>query len=383
VRLNRLELSYFRNLSSVSIDLAPGLNIFHGDNGAGKTALLEAVHLLCRGRSFRTQKAQSLIQHGAEQLVVRGILEDEMRGTTTLAISKDRQSRTELKVNGRSERRLSEVARMTPLQVMLPDIADLVFGGPANRRSWLDWGTFHVKPEYLGRLRNYLRAVKQRNALMRDGAPQPELAPWNEEVATLGLAVNEDRKDYLTEFIPQFQKVLAKLAPELVIDVSYHQGWPKEETLEKLLGETSLREVKYGSTLWGPHRADVRLRQGGSPVAGVLSRGQGKMVASALQIGQASLLAERDSRSTVFLIDDAGAELDIAHNVRFFGLLERIGGQILATTTRLPDSDDSMVRVLDRPGRSGRTEPDNAAATQVFHVEHGAVRSEEAPPTRD
>ena len=80
MRFNRLEVSYFRNLSSVAIDLAPGLNTFYGDNGAGKTALLEAVHLLCRGRSFRTQKTQTLIQKDADQLVVRGIIDDEARG---------------------------------------------------------------------------------------------------------------------------------------------------------------------------------------------------------------------------------------------------------------------------------------------------------------
>jgi len=371
VRLNRLELSYFRNLSKVAIDLAPGLNTFHGDNGAGKTALLEAVHLLCRGRSFRTQKSSSLIQHGAEQLVVRGVMDDELRGTTTLAISKDRQSRTELKINGLSERRLSEVARLTPLQVMLPDIADLVFGGPAGRRSWLDWGTFHVKPDYLDRLRSYLRAVRQRNTLLREQGRQDELVSWNEEAGRLGEAVTSDRLEYLEEFIPHFRSVLAELAPELDIDVHYHRGWSQGVSLEKLLGENTPREVKYASTLWGPHRADVRLRLDGVPAAGVLSRGQGKMVASALQIGQAALLSDRDHRSTVFLIDDAGAELDSAHNVRFFSLLENIGGQILATTTRKPDSDDFVALILNHPDRA-----DTISATRfkVFHVEHGEVR---------
>lgn len=365
MRLSRLELSCFRNLSAVGIALAPGLNVFFGDNGAGKTALLEAVHLLCRGRSFRTQRAQSLIQHGAEQLVVRGVLENGGRGRVTLAIAKDRHARTELKVDGRAERRLSQVARMTPLQVMLPDIADLVFGGPAGRRSWLDWGTFHVKPDYLGRLRRYLRAIKQRNALLKEAAPAGELAPWSEEAAELGEAVTRDRRGYLALFEPHFHRVLKALAPELAIDLEYHPGWGRDEALDKLLGDSSVRELKYGSTLWGPHRADVRLRANGSPASGVLSRGQGKMVASALQIGQAALLAERDRRSTIFLIDDAGAELDAAHGVRFFGLLDEIGGQILATTTRRPNSDGGI------PLRSGRVD---AGHLGVFHVEHGRVQ---------
>ena len=359
MRFNRLEVSYFRNLSAVAADLAPGLNTFYGANGAGKTALLEAVHLLCRGRSFRTQKTQSLIQQGAEQLVVRGVIEDEARGHTTLAISKDRQARTEMRLNGETERRLSEVARLTPLQVMLPDIADLVFGGPANRRSWLDWGTFHVKPSYLDNLRQYLRAVKQRNALLKDQAGNAELKPWHEEVARLGESVTAARLEYLALLLPHFDSVLAELAPSLSMEVTYKRGWGQDESLGKLLAESNAREVKYGSTLWGPHRADVYLRTDGAQAGTILSRGQGKLVASALQISQASLLAESEQRTTVFLIDDAGAELDLAHNARFFGLLERLGGQILATTTRNPAETDS--------------EAQKTRESAVFHVEHGSV----------
>jgi DNA replication and repair protein RecF len=354
VRFNRLEVSYFRNLSAVTVDLAPGLNTFYGDNGAGKTALLEAVHLLCRGRSFRTHKTQTLIQSGLDQLVVRGIVLDEARGLTTLAISKDRQARTEMRLNGEVERRLSEVARLTPLQVMLPDIAELVFGGPANRRSWLDWGTFHVKPSYLELLRKYLRAVKQRNVLLKDKAESQTLKPWHEEVARLGESVTADRQNYLEQLLPHFNTILAELAPGLSLQMHYRRGWGRDESLSKLLADSNPREVKYASTLWGPHRADVQIRVDGTPAGAILSRGQGKLVASALQIGQASLLAESEQRSTVFLIDDAGAELDLAHNARFFGLLQRLGGQILATTTRRPGSDTDTMQ-------------------GVFHVEHGTV----------
>ena len=243
---------------------------------------------------------------------------------------------------------------MTPLQVMLPDIADLVFGGPAKRRNWLDWGTFHVKPSYLESLRKYLRAVKQRNALLKDQADSQTLHPWHEEVARLGESVTADRLGYLGQLLPHFESVLGELAPGLNLEVAYRRGWGREEELRKLLAESNPREVKYGSTLWGPHRADVQIRCEGAPAGTVLSRGQGKLVACALQIGQASLLAVSEQRSTVFLIDDAGAELDVAHNARFFRLLKQLGGQILATTTQHPGSE------LQDTAR-------------VFHVEHGRV----------
>lgn len=369
MRFNRLEICCFRNLSNVVLELAPGLNTFYGENGAGKTALLEAVHLLCRGRSFRTQNSRSLIQHGEKELLVRAVIEDELRGPTRLAIRKDAHSRTELKLNGLPERRLSEIARLTPIQVMLPDIAELVFGGPSLRRSWLDWGMFHVKPEYLHRLRRYLRSVKQRNAMMKEGGNTQALRPWNEEVARLGEAVTQDRQEYIGWLTPHFQSVLAELAPEIVLDLRYHRGWAKDEALHKLLAEPSPREVKYGTTLWGPHRADVQIRLDGAPAAAILSRGQGKLVASALQIGQAALLSGRDQRSTVFLIDDAGAELDLAHNERFFGVLQRTGGQILATTTRIPNASRQTSH-----GFIG-----NRPEAGVFHVKHGAIVAQGGP----
>ena len=135
--------------------------------------------MLVRGRSFRTQQSISLIQKEREFLTVRGAIEDEHRGAKTLAISKDQRGHTELKINGVPERQLSEAARLVPLQVMLPDLSDLVFGGPRKRRQWLDWGAFHVEPAYLRELRDYLRVLKQRNALLKgimrgDGVYQAE-----------------------------------------------------------------------------------------------------------------------------------------------------------------------------------------------------------------
>ena len=268
-----------------------------------------------------------------------------------------------MKLNGAPERRLSEIARLTPIQVMLPDIAELVFAGPANRRSWLDWGTFHVKPDYLVTLRRYLRAVKQRNVLMREGGDLKALSPWNEEVAALGELVTDDREKYLAEVLPHFHAVLSVLAPEVDLEVAYQRGWSAGDSLHKLLGDSNPRELKYASTLWGPHRADVQIRVEGSPAATLLSRGQGKMVASALQIGQAAFLADHDARSTVFLIDDAGAELDTAHNERFFELLQQIGGQILATTTREPGQAGFGTTVAGQ----------KTAEARVFHVKHGAM----------
>ena len=165
--LRRLEVERFRNIEATALDLSPGFNFFYGENGAGKTALLEAVHVLARGRSFRTQQNNELIQVGGDALVIRATAEDEHRGRQALALMRSRSGKTELRINGESGRRMSQAATLLPLEVMVPTMVDLVFGGPALRRQWLDWGVFHVKPQFLALLRRYVSSLRQRNACLK------------------------------------------------------------------------------------------------------------------------------------------------------------------------------------------------------------------------
>jgi DNA replication and repair protein RecF len=367
VYLERLDISCFRNLSAVSVGLAPGLNFFHGNNGAGKTAILEALHFLARGRSFRSHQSRTLVQHGADSLAVRATLRDELGGLQSVGISKSLGGKTDLRVNGEPERRLSEAARRVPIQVMLPDIGELVFGGPQLRRQWLDWGAFHVKPQYLRSLRGYMRALKQRNAGLKQVAagiqPASTLPPWTDQLVTVAEEITDYRVAYVESLEPIFADTLARLAPDIQVQIAYRQGWPETESLHKVLGEMTERELKLGSTQAGPHRADIELRAGAGPHAVKatleLSRGQGKAVASALKIAQARLLAEREKRGSVFLIDDVGAELDDEHNSRFFRLLQEMNCQILASSTRAP---------------AGIVDYFTAETINVFHVKRGIVQ---------
>ncbi len=356
---DRLEISGLRNIDQAALDLSPGLNFFHGDNGAGKTAILEAAHLLVRGRSFRSHRPRELIQRDQEQLTVRAMLIDPALGPRAVAMGRDRSGHTELKINGLPERRLSEAARLVPLQVMLPNVADLVFAGPGTRRQWLDWGTFHVKQDYLRIQRDYLRLLRQRNAALKaDEVSSPEFEAWTAQLVQAAERVDAQRKSHIDALRPLFTAVLAALAPDLDVDLHYVRGWPEGERLDKVLGEWGLREVKLGATQVGPHRADVDLRVGDARAGGLLSRGQAKAVASAMMVSQARLLANGLNQTSVFLIDDVGAELDEGHNARFFQLLDDMDSQILATSTHLPRGGSCYAG--DR--------------MEVFHVEHGRVR---------
>lgn len=357
----RLDIYDLRNLEQVRLELGPGLNYFYGDNGAGKTAILEAVHLLARGRSFRTPQSAELVRRDAEHLTVRAEVDDEHRGRQNLGLARWRRGRAELRINGEPGRKLSQAAELLPLQVMGPGLSELVFGGPAERRQWLDWGLFHVEPHYLATLRSYLQAVRQRNAALKALAsgdiPAKALEGWSGEAARLGEAVSASRSAYLQELRPRLVETLGNLAPGLDVAVSYRTGWKAGASLRKVLGDSVPREVKSGLTQHGPHRADVDLRVGDLAAGSTLSRGQGKALASAMMLAQAGHLQRTARRASVFLIDDIGAELDLPHSGRFFSLLAELEAQVLATSNAPPAALPAL------PG----------PPLKAFHVEHGQV----------
>ncbi|MAZ45922.1 MAG: DNA replication/repair protein RecF [Gammaproteobacteria bacterium] len=368
--LKRLEISYFRNLEAVSLDLAPGLNFFYGPNGAGKTAILEATYFLARARSFRSAQPRSYIQHGAETLTVRGLVEDRAGGSQALALSKTLAGASLLRINGVTERKMSKAAGLLPVQVMLPDVGQLVFGGPLERRRWLDWGVFHVEPRYLDSLRGFNRVLKQRNAHLKDsrlrGAPDLGNDPWRDQFVARSLEITESRCRYLAALSPIFAETLDAIAPDIRVRLSYFSGWPDNESLNKVLGDIASREVKLGMSMAGPHRADLELKIGISSnheakASAELSRGQGKALASALKIAQATRLSALAEKSSLLLIDDVGAELDELHNTRFFEQLKSARCQVLASSTR-------------PPGEILRHFP--SEDVKVFHVERGKINGE-------
>jgi DNA replication and repair protein RecF len=361
MRLTRLEISGVRNLASVAIDCSPALNLFTGPNGAGKTSLIESVHLLARGRSFRSPSIASVIHHGSEALTVFASFADEHRGRLTAGVVRQRNNRSELHLNGVVERRLSEVARLMPIQLILPDSSALILGPPTERRRFLDWGTFHVEPAYLDRLRDYQRVLQQRNALLksrRESIPDftRQLQSWTTKLIALGDQVDRSRHAYLSALSPVILSKLSELASGFAVALSYRPGWREGESLENCLSEGEARDVKFGVTHYGPHRADLRVMIGGEPAASTLSRGQAKIVASAFRLAQAALTSEIAGRQSLFLIDDIGAELDADHNARFFRALEAMNSQVFATAT----SDMTLGLAFAGSER------------KLFHVEQGA-----------
>ena len=361
--LKTLHISHFRNIESTSINFVGGFNYLYGANGAGKTAVLEAIHFLSRGRSFRSNRNAVLLRSGADQLVVRAEFVGKGGRPGEVAVSRSRQGGMEIRVNGIAEQRLSVLARQMPVQALLPEAGHLVLGGPGERRGFLDWGLFHVEHGFLELSRRYRRALNQRNAWLKDvGLGQVELRqdPWITQLVELGLALSQLREAYARELQGELESVLAQLAPSLNVAISYDWGGV-ESSLEysKKMSDSFARDVKSGVTHRGPHRGDLMITVDGHPAADQVSRGQAKLIASAALLAQARMLEHRTGTKSLFLIDDFGAELDSEHWKYFLRTLAGLKCQVIANSTEPLDASQDWVQDLSE--------------CAVFHVEHGKL----------
>lgn len=354
--LNHLEVSGLRNLTSISIDPSPTLNLLTGANGSGKTTVLEAVHLLGMARSFRTLQARKLIQHGVASATVFGRI--DMAGVEhAVGVQKTAADITQIRVDGERVDSASRLAEILPLQLITPESHSLLTGEPKERRAYMDWGLFHVEHGFLDLSKRYRRFLDQRNAALRSGARFAELEHWERGLAECGEAIAQLRNIYIERITPLFEAIYATLLDDVPPRFVTRRGWPKDLTLLEALEKNRASEQALGYTLSGPHRGDFRLLLSSMlDAAETLSRGQQKLVVCALRIAQMQHLQTAKGRRCTLLLDDLPAELDVDKRRVLLKIVAESDAQCFITA-----ADRDLVD----------TSPwDNVA---VFHVEHGAV----------
>ena len=166
MHLSQLTLQNLRCFKDLTLDLGPGISVFYGQNGAGKTSILEAIDFLSRGKSFRSAQFSDMVQHDKQKIMVSAQLEQEDGSKDRLGVLRDTKE-TQLKCNGETVKRWSELAQRLPVLAIHPESFQLVMGGPVERRKFLDWGMFHVEPEYRKHLQMYSKALAQRNLCLK------------------------------------------------------------------------------------------------------------------------------------------------------------------------------------------------------------------------
>ncbi|MCV2402024.1 DNA replication/repair protein RecF [Marinomonas sp. C2222] len=337
--LMRLDISHVRNLSSVRFEPSLQVNVIIGENGSGKTSILEAIHLLSFGRSFRSHKHKTYIQHDNDHCLVFAQLDQEKGSPIPVGLQRHRDGQVDVRIQGQRAQSATELAERLPVQLINPDSFRLLEGSPSVRRQFVDWGAFHFDKGFISAWRGWQKALKQRNTLLRRGKISNSLlAAFDSELIRLGEQVNASRKAYVEKLTPYFLKVLSQLSEDLKVDLHFFQGWDAQKSLATVVDAGRDRDIELGYTSTGPQRADLRVKTNNGDAQDSLSRGQLKLVVSALKIAQGQLLIDM-GRPLVFLIDDLAAELDANHRQKLCQLLASLNSQIFITSVA-PDTTD-------------------------------------------
>ncbi|PKG35054.1 DNA replication/repair protein RecF [Psychrobacter sp. Sarcosine-3u-12] len=403
--IERLQISHLRNLSQVNLP-ATACNVIIGANGSGKTSLLEAIFLLSRGKSFRHHQPKRYIQHHQNSATVHARLSD----SSTLAIQKQADATTILRLNQSTVYNQSILTEQLPTLLIDPSTMDMLEQGSASRRQLLDWLVFHMKQGFHPQWVAYQRLLKQRNSLLKKSrhltqVQLTELRAWDRGLSSHAALIHHYRERIFSEWQPYFAQSIAQLLPAYAeqLSLSYSAGYDTSVALDVQLNERLEQDLQLGYTRIGNHRADIHVHWRSSeplaihegqetknttvegdihtklPVlreqaANVLSRGEKKLLITALRLSQLPLLlnTEKDadisnndfkSRVTpVVLLDDITAELDDRAIEILLSTLAQLPCQVFMTS--LTDDIVPLVNTLwSKPNmfhvKQGQISPDN------------------------
>jgi DNA replication and repair protein RecF len=360
-RLARLDVRDFRNLAHVELAPPPeGLVVF-GENGQGKTNLLESIYYLAILRSMRGARDQDLVRFGAEAFHIAADVETDRRHEISVGFERAGK-RKRVRLDGDIPERLSDALGALPSVLFAPADVELIAGAPAARRRYLDIMLALTTRGYLGALQRYRAALARRNAALREAAKSSRasassVAVWEPPLAEHGATLIRERRAWVTEMCARFEQLCADIGEVTAVRMRYVSGIEAGEDLGHALAaaleEKRILDLRRGLTHAGPHRDDLVISLTGPD--GVQrdlrtfgSAGQQRSAAIALRMLEAATFTERMGRSPLFLLDDPFAELDARRSANVLGLLMRAGiGQTILVVPResdIPSEFDELER---------------------------------------
>jgi len=335
LRLVALTLEGFRNLAPQRFEPGPRFNVLFGDNGAGKSSVLEAIGYVAALRSFRQARKDDIIALGAARALLGARIESAPLAQE-YRIVLDRAEGRRVQVDGKKPRSLGSYYGGMPLVVFHPADTELMVGPPEARRAFLDRVLEQVDAGYARLVDDYTKALRSRNRLLK--APRVErrsVHAYDPLLADLGARIGGARLELTRELKPLVEAHFADITEQaLPLDVSYAMRHPPDrELLTRALADGFERDVLRGFTSVGPHGDDLRAGIRQTLAKHHASQGQHRALVLALKVAELSVLAQRNRRVPLLLLDDVSSELDRSRNRRFFQLLAKLGGQVFLTTT--------------------------------------------------
>ena len=353
MHISSLKIENLRVLERLDLAPGPGVNFIVGDNGSGKTSLLEAIYLAGRGRTFRHVDAGPMIRHGADSVTVVVEIMDGLSGRQSiLGVRREKKGLT-CRLDGQDVKRRSVLAEALPIQWIGSQPQLLLGLGPDIRRRFLDMGMFHVENDYLQVFSSYQRNLRQRNAAIKQG-DREAVRIWDPQLGIAGELLNQARATFVDSLLERAAEIITTWKAGFSISYRYRPGWNDQHTLAQQIAKNIDTDLKMGYTMAGPHRAELDIIVGSGLAEKQLSRGQQKILVLALNLALLDLIVSRHGRVPILLIDDLAAELDRNNRKKMIEELEQRGGQVFLTKI-----DESAIATIED--------------AKTFHVEHGVL----------
>ena len=317
--INKIKLQNFRNYNEQEINLNKSINVFYGDNAQGKTNILEAIFLCTFGKSFRTNKEKELIKLGKDNANV--IIEYEKKdrdGKISISISDKKQ----ILVNGIKIKKLSELLGNINIVIFTPDDINILKGGPALRRRFLDMMIGQLKPNYVYTLNMYIKTLEQRNNYLRqikeENKPENLLDIWDEKLIEYADIIYKYRKEFIDKIKKKINIIHKKITDEKEeINIQYISNCESKEVYRELLKQRRKLDIIKGFTTKGIHRDDFEIYINNKELSIYGSQGQNRTAILSLKLSELQVIYDEIEEEPILLLDDFMSELDINRRKNF------------------------------------------------------------------
>ena len=360
-----LTLVSFRNHAEQKFDFNRGLTVIWGENGSGKTAILEAIHTLSFGKSFRTHKQRDLIRNGDLSFVARGEFSTKNH-QDDIAAQVTQSSPQHIKLNGKTLSGRKELIGRNNVVVLSPEEQSVTKGAPAERRQFFDKMFSVSSGGYVDILQKYSRILKQRNAALvlvkENKAPVDELKSWDDQLVESGVKLWFLRVEFMLEFKKNLSDMAQRYDDEIQIDLFYLKEAPTEDIYRLQIQNTLKKDIAFGRTSYGPHRDDILLKWDKRDLRSFGSQGEHKLSLVLLKLAEMSFIRKKTGTHPTLLLDDLFAKLDLERSKKIVILLQSLETesgepvQTIVTTTDILNVENSGLLT-------------NAKETKTIHLE--------------
>ena len=342
----------FRNIENAIIEPSSGVTVLNGDNGQGKTNMLEGIYIFARGKSFRTLHEDDLIRFGEDIAEIKLVYES-YGVENELSIMLIRHGRKRIfKRNGNVISRNSEIIGLFNAVMFCPQQMSVITGGPGERRQFLNIAISQIDNSYLKSLQKYNRILEQRNSLIKSYIYGGKKPGFEETAEALTVQLCREWK-YISEKRHEYAEKLGELANRFIceitsgneeISISYPAGKSGEE-YRRIFEEGFEREIKYGMTLFGAHREDMTISLSGNPIKDFGSQGQQRTALLSMKLAEGEIINLETNHYPVFLLDDILSELD--EKRRAYLLKELCGKQVIITSCDRIETSGKLYKVSE------------------------------------